>query len=100
MFGIVFDKLGAEKLGSEVWGPVIIEIWNAARSDMIRTRGEASDPNWKSVKGWSVMIGGDDTLHVKIDQEELVSIVEESISIIGGRQKEKFLIQDTKGASL
>jgi len=46
------------------------------------------------------VIGGNDTLHVEIDQKELVSIVEESIGIICGGQKEKFLIQYAKSASL
>jgi len=67
---------------------------------VIRTRRKTSDTSWKSVKGRTVVIGRNDTLHVKIDQKELVSVVEEGISVISGGQEEKFLIQNAKCASL
>jgi len=100
MFSIVFDKLRAKELRSKMGGPVIIKIWYAARGDVIRTRGETGDTNGKSVKGRTIVIGGNDTLHIKIDQKELVSVVKEGVSIISGSQKEKFLIQHAEGAGL
>jgi len=39
-------------------------------------------------------------LHVEINEKELVNIMKESISIIGGCQKEKFAIKNTDRTGL